>query len=76
MQRRVSVEELPAFAPDSAPTPLTEQKADPALVKSLNSAVGTTDGIPNAPGTDPDPVFRRRPARRRRPDVPLTSLPT
>jgi len=49
VQRRVSVEELPAFAPDSAPTPLTEQKADPALVKSLNSAAGTTDGIPNAP---------------------------
>ncbi len=49
IQRRVSAEELPAFAPDAAPQPLTEEKADPAAVKQQAAGNGTTDGIPNAP---------------------------
>ncbi len=49
IQRRVSATELPAFAPDPNPQPLTEEKADPAAVKQQTSGNGTTDGIPNAP---------------------------
>ncbi len=49
IQRRISALELPAFAPDSSPQPLTDQKADPAAVKQQQAGNGTTDGIPNAP---------------------------
>ncbi|MFC4454358.1 transglycosylase domain-containing protein [Deinococcus sonorensis] len=46
VQRRVPVEQLPAFAPDPNPQPLQEQKPDPAALKSSS---GITDGVPNAP---------------------------
>ncbi|MGY2895961.1 transglycosylase domain-containing protein [Deinococcus sp. UYEF24] len=49
IQRRVSATELPAFAPDANPQPLTEEAADPAAVKQQAAGNGTTDGIPNAP---------------------------
>ncbi|WP_407540548.1 transglycosylase domain-containing protein [Deinococcus radiomollis] len=49
IQRRISPTELPAFAPDPNPQPLTEQKADPAAVKQQAAGNGTTDGVPNAP---------------------------
>ena len=49
IQRRIDPTELPAFAPDANPQPLSEQKADPAAVKQQTAASGTTDGIPNAP---------------------------
>ncbi|ULH14812.1 penicillin-binding protein [Deinococcus sp. KNUC1210] len=49
VQRRVSLQELPSFAPDPNPQPLKEQTADPATVKAMGTGNGTTDGIPNAP---------------------------
>ncbi|WP_425148502.1 transglycosylase domain-containing protein [Deinococcus sp.] len=49
VQRRVSVMELPGFAPDPNPAPLQEQTPDPATLKALQGGNGTTDGIPNAP---------------------------
>lgn len=47
--RRVSALELPAFAPDSTPQPLSEEVPDPEAVKNLKAGNGITDGIPNAP---------------------------
>ncbi|GGM04907.1 penicillin-binding protein 1B [Deinococcus aerophilus] len=51
VQRRVYVEQLPAYAPDENPTPLTDEKPDPAAVK----AAGNQGGAPQV-GEVPAPA--------------------
>ncbi|CAM3821383.1 transglycosylase domain-containing protein [Deinococcus frigens] len=45
VRRRVYIEQLPAYAPDGSPAPLTDQTADPAAVK----AVKNQSAVPQIP---------------------------
>ncbi|RJF73327.1 penicillin-binding protein [Deinococcus cavernae] len=46
VQRRVDIEQLPGYAPDSNPQPLRDEQADPDAVKLVRSQVGGTP-VPN-----------------------------
>ncbi len=51
VRRRVYIEQLPAYAPDSSPVPLTDQKADPAAVRSVTNQ----KAVPQVPAPDSAP---------------------
>lgn len=57
VQRRVYIEQLPAYAPDDSPAPLTDELADPAAVKAVrnqNAVPQIPDPADTAPAeTDP-----------------------
>ncbi|QFP78071.1 transglycosylase domain-containing protein [Deinococcus sp. AJ005] len=48
VQRRVYIEQLPAYAPDDSPAPLTDEKPDPAAVK----AVKNQSAVPQIPAPE------------------------
>lgn len=54
VQRRVDIDQLPGYAPDSNPTPLRDEQADPAAVKLVRSGVGGTP-VPNEADKPPAP---------------------
>ncbi|MDL2344194.1 hypothetical protein QOL99_08515 [Deinococcus sp. MIMF12] len=47
MPRRVSITDLPGYAPDPSPAPLRDEKADPQAIK----AIRTPDTAPVVPGS-------------------------
>ncbi|MDV6373563.1 transglycosylase domain-containing protein [Deinococcus arenicola] len=58
VQRRVYIEQLPAYAPALSPAPLTDQKPDPAAVKAVKPQSGVPQTTPSEearPGTPAKP---------------------
>lgn len=55
VQRRVYIEQLPAYAPDDSPAPLTDEKADPAAVKAVRNQ-NAVPQIPEPKSAAPQPA--------------------
>ncbi|MDP9763778.1 transglycosylase domain-containing protein [Deinococcus enclensis] len=53
VKRRVQISELPAYAPDPKPAPLTDQRPDPAAVKAVRNQGTATPAPKPAPLTQP-----------------------